>query len=230
MAGLSGARPGQNYNGLLKTKNNTAVDGTKQRVTDGEGNDTSVHISNDKLWVENLNLENAEFDSSVNIALVIDGSGDVKKRTMNSNVFSPSLQNRILAQSNGAQSTPVVFYETGTGSTDSFSVGEGLTLNGSSNGVVVSGSGNICKATANIKLRFIENDAEGTLSITRNGSALITKNVINNFSVESAEDVVMISAPFITQTSADDIAITFTSTSDTIKVQELSCLDVEILS
>lgn len=218
------------YQGLIKTSDNAALDAAKREITDGEGNPSGLALSQTKAWIKDLNLENITLDSSEVVALVINSNGDVRKRIMNASVFNPSLQNRLFARTTGAQSSPVVFYELGTDSANSYSVGQSLSLNGSSNGIVVSGQGAVCNATATVRLRFIQNDAEGNISIVRNSETLITKNVINVAAANSAEDVVVISSPFISATSADDISLEFASTSGTIEVSEFSVLDLEKLS
>lgn len=228
---LAGSKPSESYNGILKTSDNTAVSASKKTISDGEGNDTGLGVSDDKVFANKLRIENPDASSADEVVLVRNTStGDVKTRSINSFVFNTSLQERLFAKTSGAQVSPVQFKEIGTDSGDSFVVGENISINGSSNGVTVTGSGALVKATANVKLKFVQNDASVALTINQNGSAITTQNSVNTFASSSSEEIVVFSTPIYTSTSADEITLTFSETSGDVRVLEDSFLDIEKIS
>ena len=217
------------WEGLLKTTDTEPLDASKRVVSDGEGNDSGLGLSQTKVWANELNIENATLDSAENTTLVIKTNGDVRTREMNPNVFNGSLVNRFFAKTTGAQDSPLPFSASGVDSAASVSVGENLALDSATTAVVVSGAGLSINVQAEAKIKFLETDAEGTISIAQNGTAISTRNVINNFAATSAEDIALLSFPFTTSTSADEISFQFSSTSGTIRILENSILDVQIL-
>lgn len=217
------------WEGLIKTTDTEALDGAKREITDGEGNASGMALSKTRVWLKNPNIENVTQDSAENTALVLNSNGDVRTREMNANVFGSSLLNKFIGKTTGAQDSPLPFSAAGSDSADSVSVGENLSLNGSTTGIVVTGQGSKVNARVEARIKFVENDAEGTVSIVQNSNTLATRNVINNFATASAEDVAILSFPFTTSTSADDISVEFSSTSGTIRILENSLLDVQIL-
>ena len=215
--------------GLIKTTDTEPLDGSKREITDGEGNASGLALSQTRAWIKNPNIENVTQDSAENTALVLNSNGDVRTREMNANVFNSSLVNRFLAKTSGAQDSPLPFNAAGSDSAASVSVGENLELDSATTAVVVSGAGLSINVQAEAKIKFLETDAEGTISIAQNGTAISTRNVINNFAATSAEDIALLSFPFTTSTSADEISFQFSSTSGTIRILENSILDVQIL-
>ena len=215
--------------GLIKTTDTEPLDGSKREITDGEGNASGLALSQTRAWIKNPNIENVTQDSAENTALVLNSNGDVRTREMNSNVFNSSLVNRFLAKTSGAQDSPLPFNAAGSDSAASVSVGENLELDSATTAIVVSSQGSKVNVNAEARIKFVENDAEGTISIVQNGNTLVSRNVINNFASASAEDVATLSFPFTASTTADEISLGFSSTSGTIRILENSILDVQIL-
>jgi len=217
------------WQGLIKTTDTESLDGSKREITDGQGNASGIALSQTRVWLKQPNIENVTEDTAENTALVLNSNGDVRTRDMNANVFNSSLQNRFIGKTTGAQDSPLPFSSVGTDTADSISVGENLALNETSTGIEVTGASSTVNARVEARIKFVETDAKGTISLVRNSTTLVSRSVINNFATASAEDVAVLSFPFVTETSADDISVEFASTSGTIRILENSLLDIEVL-
>jgi len=150
MATLPSGAPKDNYKGLLKTNNNTNISASEQQITDGDGNNVGAKATSTKWIATNLKIENAPLDDTVNTALFIDGSGDVKTKQIPDSAFE---QFTTFIARASADTSPVTWKPVGNTSADSISVGSGISIL-SDNTINVANSGTLLDITASMYVNY----------------------------------------------------------------------------
>lgn len=150
MATLPSGAPKDNYKGLLKTNNNTNISASEQQITDGDGNNVGAKATSTKWIATNLKIENAPLDDTVNTALFIDGSGDVKTKQIPDSAFE---QFTTFIARASADTSPVTWKPVGSTSADSISVGSGISILGDQ-AIVVANSGTLIDITASMYVNY----------------------------------------------------------------------------
>jgi len=161
MATLPSGAPKDNYKGLLKTNNNTNISASEQQITDGDGNNVGAKATSTKWIATNLKIENAPLDDTVNTALFIDGSGDVKTKQIPDSAFE---QFTTFIARASADTSPVTWKPVGNTSADSISVGSGISILGDQ-AIVVANSGTLIDITASMYVNYASASDDITFDI-----------------------------------------------------------------
>jgi hypothetical protein len=70
MAALTGNSVASSYQGLLKTSDNAAIDGTLKNMTDGDGNATPLSMANDYVQLQAQTIELIESTGGSNLMMI----------------------------------------------------------------------------------------------------------------------------------------------------------------
>ena len=230
MATLSGTKIKDKFGNLLHVEG--GITSTTKNVEDGTGNASALKLSDDTVEIDgDLNFTAAPTtDSSETTALLIDSSDNVVKRELGTAAFKDEFP-RIIARATGSQTVAenteqdVKFNGIDNATpTASFIQDDGgnYSLTGTGNTTVVCGSAGIYRIGVSLYLTNIGNQAVATVSLVKNGSALISpqrskgsvsKSITSYFWTESLS-------------ANDQIKITLNMATAAATIAAGSCLEV----
>ena len=230
MATLSGTKIKDKFGNLLQVDG--GINSTTKDVEDGTGDASALKISTTTVEIDGtLNFTAAPTtDSSEATALFINGSDNVVKRELGTAAFKDEFP-RIIARATGTQTVAenteqdVKFNGIDNATpTASFIQDDGgnYSLTGTGNTTVVCGSAGIYRIGVSLYLTSIGNNAVATISLVKNGSALISpqrskgsvsKSITSYFWTESLS-------------ANDQIKITLNMATAAATIAAGSCLEV----
>ena len=174
---LSGTQIRNTYSGILKAGDNAAISSSLKTISDGQGNDTALSLSDSQVKVTNL-LIDSPGNSSADEVLVRDSSTGLIGKRRFPNFKSVTLSNGSGTSVNGASDALALTITDSAAntSTASFQSGTNMTLTGSSGTYTYSyGRRALQKITAGVTLAASDYgetlfcDASGSL-----GGAILT--------------------------------------------------------
>ncbi len=182
MATLSGTKIKEKFGNLLQVDG--GLTSTTKDIEDGTGDASALKISTTTVEIDGaLNFTAAPTtDNAESTALLIDSSDNVVKRELGTAAFKDEFP-RIIARATGAQTVTALTNQdvkfTGIDnatSTASFIQDDGgnYSFTGTGNTTVICGSAGIYRIDVSIYLTSIGNNAVATVSLVKNGVALIS--------------------------------------------------------
>jgi len=230
MATLSGTKIKDKFGNLLHVEG--GITSTTKNVEDGTGNASALKLSDDTVEIDgDLNFTAAPTtDSSETTALLIDSSDNVVKRELGTAAFKDEFP-RIIARATGTQTVAenteqdVKFNGIDNATpTASFIQDDGgnYSLTGTGNTTVVCGSAGIYRIGVSLYLTNIGNSAVATVSLVKNGTALLSPQRAKGSSSKS------ITSYFWTESLSanDQIKITLNMATAAATIAAGSCLEV----
>lgn len=224
MAGLLPTDPKDSYKGLLKTTDNANVTSSLKQVTDGDGNNTGLKVSDTKVAANLLRVENALTSTTETTVLVIDGNGDVYEREATNFTFDGF--NALIARNSG-DTSPLNFYAVdNTNSAASCAFGSGFSII-SNNTINVANSGVWIDVVASVYFTPSGGTDDITVSLSIQSTPIRTVREV--VTTASGNKEINIHEVWYTNIPDTEIQVEVTKNTGTPTISERSYLEVRKL-